>query len=867
MKKYLYIITALLLGAGCAQKEQLSPDPVAQTEDGKVTIEMNVTIPGSQIVTKGAMGKTPEIDNIYVAVFGGSHFLNEYALAVPVDDNGNIVTENGKLKYGNANGTPYKLRVTLTATESKRYIHVIANGPAQMDYMTTENDLMKNLTTTDNQGAYWQSFEVDGLGKRNEETDAYEPTASATSKFGDIQLIRNFALIDVQVASSVTNFQLLGFRVFNTPAEGTVAMFKKEIDSTKENYQNYSEWVETTEYAAMKVGGNDATKDLLQNGFYAPFMKGGITPETAADYSATTYHAPGNPFFVYECPDGDEAAGTRAYIILYGKYGNNDPSYYRIELVDDEGKGFPIYRNFDYTITLTAIAKNGEEHAADTRPSNVNISSSFSAENLSDISDGISRLYVQYLAKTFAGSEVKYAFRYMYLPDATDETTATAATLTVPTGSGISIYVNGNEEDDLYDPLYKDAETAEETWTTGGQQITSGANRGWYEVYFTVNGGSKQTSTFTVTGSRTNASGKEVKLFRNITIDVLSTLTLDGEIKTYGTTVGSPVDLILTLDEGLPSSMFPIEFQISDSNGCLNPRSNDMPSGIDEENHGYYFTRTVNWSDYFVAATDDQPASYNTEVLCRLKRISTGTSTVYVKHPYFTTWSAELPAGGNVSNYLVYEGDDPIVVKATDLTATLSFMTDQAWTASASDDATVNPANGTNNGTITVTLPSRNSSLEEAVDYTVTITTTGTDPKTQEITIHQLPLAEHTYTLMTNNTTLPSGTTYTSNNITVTFGEITNNGRNADFIQFNTNSDTAANRRYTVTSSNGRILKSIIPTYSRNSAIVSTDPGTYADGKWATDNNNIDSVQFNHSQTNNNNQRSRLSSLEVTVLE
>ena len=118
MKKYIYILTALLLGAvSCSVDGPASPD--VNEKDGKVEFIMKVTLPEPIIVTKGAMADQPVIDNLFVAVFGGEGYLNDYTRAVRCDADGNNLSQDWSEI---TNGTSFYFKVTLTATQSLRHV-------------------------------------------------------------------------------------------------------------------------------------------------------------------------------------------------------------------------------------------------------------------------------------------------------------------------------------------------------------------------------------------------------------------------------------------------------------------------------------------------------------------------------------------------------------------------------------------------------------------------------------------------------------------------------------------------------------------------------------------------------------------------
>lgn len=116
-----------------------------------------------------------------------------------------------------------------------------------------------------------------------------------------------------------------------------------------------------------------------------------------------------------------------------------------------------------------------------------------------------------------------------------------------------------------------------------------------------------------------------------------------------------------------------------------------------------------------------------------------------------------------------------------------------------------------------------------------------------------------TVTLYTNSSTF-TGTrmSYTLDNVTITFNNIEQKATN--YIQYNTRSNTASDRRFTVSISNGGQLVKITPNFSVNNGTISTTPGTYSGGDWTGE---ASSVQFNSTRVGRNDTHTRLSSIVV----
>ena len=594
MKKYIYIIASLILGLTACTDRMPVPEPEGEAT---VTIDMMVSLPQSVKATKATeRDSNPQIENIYVAVFGRQGYLNDYALAIPIDENGNRIDT-----YASTNGTDYYMRVTLLATTSTRYIHIIANGPDHLDYQTQIKDLMlgEALMTSDNKGAYWQSFNLDGTAKLV--NGKWVPSDDAVTKFGKVTLIRNFARIKVETNLPESEFVVKGFRVYRTSKYGSYTMPMDETGSSFVDAEAYAGYVPSDEYPTPI---DYIEKSLNYKGYVPDAAKALIDteePKTGDTFVESGYQ------YVYESPDTEN---NYPYIILAGSYKGGATSYYRIELVDDEGAHIPVYRNLDYTITLSAVAKNGVADPANAVTSNGNVSTT--AVDLSDISDGISGLYTLYTDKTFvigdSETDPSEVFQYQYIPDLAASTT----------------YKLGEILDVSGDALVADP-----------SQPTTVPAEGWVPVTLQLKkssdadtAGKDLVTTFRVRGT----SNTGAKLFRVITVRVIRTPKYVA-----ASTGPSGMTFNLGLPGDLPSSMFPIVFNVYDSNQCLNPAGTDMPAKTAERE--IYYVKTVTAEDYNANMNADKTVSV---IPLNFKKVKSGTTTVTVKSDYFPDTSGTI---------------------------------------------------------------------------------------------------------------------------------------------------------------------------------------------------------------------------------
>lgn len=594
MKKILYIIFAALLGAvSCSVN---GPDVSQPQEEGKVTFTMKVTFPEVLIDTKAStMANTPNVDNIYVAVFGGNHYLNEYVKAVPCDDQGNKIDEYGSLD----NDKDFWFKVTLSATTSKRFVHVFANGPSSLEFNKYEDEIMKTLTTEDPIGSYW-SYIVLPNGTALIDPDGTPHTnPAAEALFQDLRLIRNFARVRLDVAEGV-NFDLTGFQIYNTPSHGSVAVWNDSMIDTEDDRPEATGFFKdyyTKDFAWLIDKNGDVPN-------YTPCVP---VDELKPDTPSADDVFDDQDKFVYERPD---AASNRPYIIMKGTFGDDGTeTFYRLELVDPDGNYLPLFRNQDYYIHLNAVSKRGVTNPSQAVTSNANVSAVASMD-LPDLSNGISRIIVEWSDQAYMTAGEK-TFKYKYLPIATNNTPE-IATLEIREGAGSAI--SGTTVDTAFSQSGPDS-------------------NGWYTVTFstTAPGDNDKLTKFRVIGTH-----DDQKLYRDINVRVLKYLEWGNPtVVSSGSALGSTVDVTFTLRTGLPASIFPIEIALEDRYHYLDPLSDDMPAIIGESivanktDNSYQFVKTLNYLDYV--------ESGGNVVTCKFRRVRTGTSatTLYFKNKYY----------------------------------------------------------------------------------------------------------------------------------------------------------------------------------------------------------------------------------------
>lgn len=701
MKKILYILSLLLLGlVSCNKAELEGLDTKKAPESGLVEVTMKLTVPTELTAVTKANNRdvTPHIDHIRVAVFGTSGYPQAYALAEPTTGENQPVA-----KYADVNGSVFYFKVLLPVYEGEAHVHIIANGDENIQFVDmTEDKLMTTMKTAGDVGAYWARVvlpdgiltikDENGIMQTDQESGNFIPSAETARLFKDLVLVRNFA--QVTLDNEAGNFRVDSWTLVNTPQYGSVAPVSgwrdvlddkgNPVDADEdgntdqeavyvENYKDYVYNVKTGKMVLAELDEDGFVMDPIlatYDGYMVPGSDGIVT-----DIPDETSWTDGTQAFVYERIDPKKVKPT--CILLKGYYnGETTATYYRIDLMDEDMGGyFPLYRNYNYQITISEVGNRGAADAATAmlRDSGGNVSMTAEAQTLTDISDGKSRLYVEYVDKTFAtGTSAKEkSFWVYYIPDVTAKYEEDIVK------DGVTIHKAG-------DPIVDNSKITKVEISEAGDALVSNgtltkdteksSDDGMYFYNFTLNAQSASkdlTSVFHVEANNGLTGKKKSKLVRDITVHVMKQISMslrfepnpaDGE-------ADAKTVLHISLSDTLQQSMFPLEFHIEDVNHTLNPTGKDdsglaTPKNIDVPvktaksladgtTNSFYFIRTVNWSEYKPMRDAWKTAKENGATAQELARIidfrtefktlvPASQTKVYVENEYFETASVDL---------------------------------------------------------------------------------------------------------------------------------------------------------------------------------------------------------------------------------
>ncbi len=666
MKKYIFILLALvalgLAGQGCTERLDVPDDGTAE---GETCLNFSVAVAGADGAATRSFA-SEEIQNLWVLVFDENEFFVECEKASPVSPN----------TFGTDMDTEYKFSVNLQASPTKRILHFIANydfdsNPPEYNH---EYYLISRLTVTGE--AYWQRVELDnGLPE-----DMNDLSAADLAKITKIPLVRNFSSVSIDVADDA-NFTLEGFALWNTPDCGSVApcvMAASDFatyatsDAAGDSFTN-NPWI-SRQYNDLKAS-YDGTSTIGFTG-YLPSSAGIVnTDASALDCSSTGTH------YMFERPYSSDA--TNSAILVKGKYknGSGNSSYYKVEFVQSTEiasgssgatSGYTVYynilRNFHYHVYISNCTADGYSTAAEAmaQPSANNFLFSVTTQDYSNISDGESRIFVEYTEKTVV-SPSAFTFKLKYVPDIKNNPTTydnnsvnvmdKSTEMNFQPGSSYTV-----DQSSIVKSIVVSSATDKDGWVTFSvtpQDLPAAGKELTQSVLFYV--------TKTV-GS--GSTGNTIKVARTVILHLRRpgemTINTDVDDNKIPTSSGSEFLMNIYITSGLAKHMFPLEFKIESSTNNLTPDTSQynstgdggpgyMPtwtgtSIIDSTKQSFGFTKTVTYDEYLTLSTYGDGAYVIVPCAFKTTKAATGTK-IYVTNPYFTGTSGG--AAGTPATYAV----------------------------------------------------------------------------------------------------------------------------------------------------------------------------------------------------------------------
>lgn len=631
--------------------EDIPTLPKENPNGEKVTLNFSVAVPEAQNVDSRGFGEKATISKMYVVVFDVSGMLSESVPATMVNS-----TTDGK--HTEVDHTVQKeYQVTLKATDQSRIIHFVAYDeitneedpltekldPTTIQYASESTIFGEDLNVTGERDVYWQRITVSGIyAEKNADGSNKIVNGNVIGQIPNemqlVHLVRNFAKITVNTdaVDNHTSFGYTGFVVVNTESHGTVAPyngtsgFPNYVTSTIENGNttyscvSYDNLVSTQRFTGTVPSRSSTNEEIPE------------TPETVTENNPDPYTSAAK--YVYERTHNDN---TPTYIIIKGTW-NGDETYYKVDIVkkgsaNANGTGYTpdqyyhILRNFAYNIVIEGVNGKGYDTAgqAAAEAASNNISASVTLQPLANISDGTSRLFVNYTEKILIrGNQTSVDLEFMYLRDA-NSTTASNGQVYITTESNGKIIIEGKI-------------TRKE----------SGTNTGYWTYTIPVKTPdvlSEQTVTVFVPGGLQ-------RTVRYIMIPQAYSLvadcwdggneTADRNDKQIPANMNKEVTVSVNIPTGLPSSIFPLTFILgSDQHSIYSDAAkNSLPvrsganviPGNQTSNISFAFEKELTKEDYDALVEDAGANASTVEFLCYFKtNKAQSASNIYVYNEYF----------------------------------------------------------------------------------------------------------------------------------------------------------------------------------------------------------------------------------------
>ena len=611
-----YLIAITLSFMACSEHDFLTDSNIVESNGKPVDINGSLNTPDLQVLSTRSLGESPDIKKLYAIVFDNNGLLLEVDTCKPANSNGDNISNFSST----SNGLTY-FHVILHTSTNPRIVHLVANFNPNFTTILDEASLMRKMTVTDSTDTYWQRIVFDeGIYMNSNGTVDAEKTLP---KMQNLKLIRNFAKVTVSISDSIKNiFIPQGYYVFNQPKSGTVAPYN--VNTAISDNPLTSRFAD---YIASD-GTTMSYKELLDQKYY------GYEPDTRSfkeDPDPTSASFPWKnilePTYIYESTHRNNL--DNPYIIIKGTYIGNSgagstgvPTYYKADFcypTEQTGSTdltsmtyYNLIRNFQYNLIVTKISGNGSKTLADAiagDPMN-NFMGVTTTGNITNIANGISRLYVSFTDEMFTTKDpivIKYKNVFnMHDPSTTSDDEICnlrrrELNTTNYTGKNYVRIFGLDEEDKSPIGTIKGPIAASATISNGND-----AN-GWRTI--TIQPTDLPTSSLeqkiqTISIYNSDGLQRYINLYyrrpMNFSVELNPTTVTSSEDQN--------VDIIICIPGDLTAPRFPLTFKIAHNTNAIYPNVqatgfNELPvvvgkSIIDGKTDSYYYTRNISWNEY-----------------------------------------------------------------------------------------------------------------------------------------------------------------------------------------------------------------------------------------------------------------------------
>lgn len=635
----------LLMLTACQAEGVDLPETAASSDD--LTVKCTTLIPEMGMAnTRGDFGDTPA-ENLKLTVFefelgedaAHSFLSNIYDATLTsssaVANEGVSVTFKFTLK---AAGTPKVLHLMVADQHLTAGFGSVASVLPAISVGTPKNDYW----TPSAKEAYWGKVEFDEGFTYIDDFGNPALKDGVADKLKNVPMIRNFAKLSVD-ASGLDNFKLLGFEIINVPTSGTVAPWDQEELDTPELLE-----VNEAGRRVMKSYSDIDYPGILPG--MAQFVNTEVEAKSWSD-DDEAHMANTSARYLYEHP---YESTRRTYILIQGEYlnlqGEWKRGFYKIDIGrrNDDGSFnyYNIIRNIHYKVKIEYVHAEGSTTLADAinrAPFN-NLMASTETASMLNVSDGENILFVNATNHIIINNDkpIEILYRYQNL-SGNPENAGTPQTVNLKIGNVIDSFT---EEEEVTDEL----------------------GLKWMKIEITP----KEPSDITQRQSFSIVDGKGLGRTINLVLrkpwsyapikvgeeaetaiinrGIASLYSLPAESQSISAKAGEPFTVYFNLPNGLPESIFPLEFSIQAKNQAIeNNKIDNMvvstgSSLFNPAATAISYIKTVTYAEYsyqYLSDTsndlDISTPNTNHTVRCRFLTIIPGTEEgeIRVHNSYF----------------------------------------------------------------------------------------------------------------------------------------------------------------------------------------------------------------------------------------
>lgn len=641
--KWTILLCVVLLALVSCIREEAPKERAPQSVEGKkVKVEFSIAGGSAEPSTKG-LDNGGDISRMYVAVFGSSGFLKEYAQATLEDYDGTTTTYYTDSGETDEEGEPiliphtvelHKFSVELTITDSPRKVHFLGNGPASLPfgYDTAVMPVQMSQLNDENQGekAYWQMIDLpDGIqakrdghgnfidkdgdryldddGNTNEAFDGFILDPDQEHYFQEIPMIRNWAKI-VLYTQEGSHFTPISFSVINYPSRGAIAPYSAKTDFIR-NYQDMDfPGLQGMGYPANLPAGTEFDDSKPSADAFkadpSTFVDGGrvaaaLQSKAQVDAGEDT---DGHAVYLYERPVPSEKIPP-TYVIVYGHYsyprhGNPGDADYDPGDPDHEGDYFykvdlmETFRHEDtgeWESNYYPIYRNFKYQICITKILSMGHDTPESAAasaGSADVSADISTGHIADISDGVGRLHLTWMNK-SYNAQVTEDHPETTLKVYFATTSGDPIGTDENPAvtakllppSDGGSDIVFPAGVSKDPDNPGFFRVGAADEERWRPIEFCTAAPSRTIRSQTL---RITGNHNEGRLYRDVVITVLPTQEMRVTCKypVLHALKGEEQTVNISIPEGLTKNLFPIEFQIEPQDLTLTPDPNKEDNNL-----------------------------------------------------------------------------------------------------------------------------------------------------------------------------------------------------------------------------------------------------------------------------------------------